>query len=413
MPDRTASSAQPSATRVPAWHRVAPALIVLLVATLASLHSWLDPVRWNDPDSLYYQAKVLSFRGEDEHDALHRAFRGPLAEQIVADERAAIRAYPDRPRQFTNPVWIDYSSRFFHRRVLVPLLGAAIYPIFELRSLLTISLVGYLLLSIALFAFLRQRFSAAVSVVVAGVGILAPPIRDSSFVPMVDSWGLLLETCALLAAVLFFDRGPRWIAAWIAVLVALSITRDNWVVPLVAVGCLFLHQRERRSALLLGTGIAAVLPAVFAFGNSSIRENLAFAFSGFNPPMDSSWSFVAQYYPHNIRVLVQSDLEYGTGLGAGAPIWFLALALVAFGVVLLVRRLRSADAYFRLAAYSLLGAIAYVALFARYSDLRQEIAFLPAAAVALALVCELGWQRYRQRQADSPPRHAVRADART
>jgi hypothetical protein len=54
---------------------------------------------------------------------------------------------------------------------------------------------------------------------------------------------------------------------------------------------------------------------------------------------------------------------------------------------------------------------AYVALFASYSALRQEIAFLPAAAVALVLVGELGW-RYRQRRGSSPPAGLARADAR-
>jgi hypothetical protein len=44
------------------------------------------------------------------------------------------------------------------------------------------------------------------------------------------------------------------------------------IVLLVAVGCLFLHRRERRSALLLGTGIAAVLPAVLALALALVGE---------------------------------------------------------------------------------------------------------------------------------------------
>ncbi|MBK5218929.1 MAG: hypothetical protein JJE35_03970 [Thermoleophilia bacterium] len=368
-----------------------------------SLHAWIEPVHWNDPDGLYYQAKTLSIRGADEHEELFRAFRSPLADQILADERAAIEANPARERQFTNPGWIDYSSRFFHRRVFVPLVAAGIYPVFGLRSVLTVSLIGYLLLSLALYALLRRRFGAITSVVVASVCILAPPVRDSSFVPMTDSWGLLLETCALLAAVLTFDRGTRWLGAWVLAMVLLSVTRDDSVVPLVAVGCLFLQQRERRSALLLGTGVAAILPAVIAFGNTSVRENLAFAYSGFNPPFDESWSFVLNLYPQNIRQLLDFDLEYGTHLGAWTPFWFLGLALAAVGVVLLVRRLRSDDPYFRLAAYSLLGAAAYVAIFGTYSAFRQEIVFLPPVAVALALVGNLGQTLYRERLAGRLP----------
>jgi hypothetical protein len=379
------------------WREWLPPVVVLLVAVAASLHAWLQPVHWGDPDSLFYQAKTLSFRGEDENEALHQAFRGPLADEILAAERKSIRADPDFRRQFSNPEWIDYSSRFFHRRVFVSLAAAGIYPVFGLRSVLTVSLIGYLLLSLALFALVRRRFSPAVSAVVAGVCILAPPVRDASFVPMTDSWGLLLETCALLAAVLTFDRGVRWVAAWFVVLALLSITRDNSAVPLVAAGCLFLQLRERRSAMLLGSGLVAVLPAIFAFGNSSIRGNLAFAFNGFNPPAEETWKFVLHYYPRYFRELVESDLTYGTHLGVQAPLWFLGLALVAAGIVLLVKRSRDGDVYFRLAAYAFLGGAAYVALFARYSELRQEIAFLPAIAVALALACEKGlrWARAR------------------
>jgi hypothetical protein len=379
---------------------LAPAA-VLLVALLASLHAWIEPVEWKDPDSLYYQAKVESIRGADENQALHEAFKGPLASEIVAGEREALKADPDRPRQFTNPEWIDYSTRFFHRRVLVSTMAAGIYPVFELRSLLTVSLIGYLLLSLALYALLRQRFGAGVSAVVASVCILAPPVRDASFVPMTDSWGLFLETLALLAAVLVFDRGDRWLAVWIAVLAALSITRDDSVVPLVAAGCLFLHQRDRRSLILLATGAAAIVPALLIFGNASIRENLAFAFSGFNPPTDASWNFVFHYYPENLRQLLEGDADYGRDLGLETPFWFLGLALVAYGVGLMIRRLRDADPYFRLMTYSLLGAAVYVGLFGRFSELRQEITFLPAAAVALALVAEVGVRAYRGRSRDA------------
>ncbi|HEX3738072.1 MAG TPA: hypothetical protein VHV53_11060 [Solirubrobacterales bacterium] len=220
--------------------RLGPPALVLLVAALASLHAWVSPVRWSDPDFLYYQAKALSFRGQDEHTALHEAFASPLADEVLAGERAELREDPAAPRKFTNPHWIDYSSRFYHRRILVPLMAAAIYPIFGLRSVLTMSLIGYLLISLALFALLRRRFGLWTSAVVAGVCVLAPPLRHASFVPGTDSWGLLLEICALLAAVLTFDRGSRWIAAWFVSLAALSVTRDDSVVPLVAAACLLL-----------------------------------------------------------------------------------------------------------------------------------------------------------------------------
>jgi hypothetical protein len=377
--------------------KLIPALVVLLIAILASLHAWIEPVEWSDPDGLYYQAKTLSFRGQDEREALHRAFHSSIANEVLEDEREALRNDPEFQRQFTNSRWIDYTSRFFGRRLLVSLAAAGIYPIFELRSVLTVSLIGYLLLSLALYAFLRRRFSPWLSAGVASICILAPAVRDTSFVPMTDSWGLLLETCALLAAALVYDRSARFLWAWIGAMGLLSITRDDSVVPLVAVGLLLLHQRDRRSMLLVGSGVAAILPAVLIFGNTSIRENLAYAFSGFNPPYEETWKFVLHYYPSNFERLLGSDLSYGTHLGWEMPLWYLGLAIAAVGVVLLVRRLRNGDPFFRLAAYGLLGAALYVALFGRFSDMRQEIVFVPSLAVALALAFERGVELVRER----------------
>jgi hypothetical protein len=358
---------------------------VLAVAAAVSLPHWFEPVRWSDPDALYYQAKMLKFRGQDERTALHRAFSSSIARQLhrAEESKAASR------RQFTSSRWIDYSSRFFRRRPVVPLIAAGVYPAFGDRSLLTVSMVGYLLLALALYALLRRRFSSTTSVVVTIACLLAPPLRTFSFVPMTDSWGLLLETCALLAAVLTFDRGMRWLAVWAAVIVALSVTRDDTIVPLVAVLCLVIHQRDRRSALLAATGVAAALPAPLIFGNASVRENFAYVFSGYNPPKDDSWSFVlSEFWPH-LRHLIRADLTWGvTDLGLLAPIWYLGLALAAVGVVLLIRSARAGDPFFLLHCYSLIGAAILVALFGDYSGLRQELVFIPPLAVGLALLVD-------------------------
>jgi hypothetical protein len=391
---------------VPRLRTLAPALVVLAIAALASLHAWIEPVEWSDPDGLYYQAKALGFRGEDEKEALHRAFESPIADEVLEGEREALRNDPKLERQFTDPTWIDYTSRFFERRLSVSAMAAAIYPVFGLRSVLTVSLVGYLLLSLALFAFLRRRFSPRLSAGVASLCVLAPAVRHASFVPMTDSWGLLLETCALLAAALVHDRSERWLWGWVGALALLSITRDDTIVPLVAVGCLLLHQRDRRSLLLVGSGVAAVLPAILIFGNTSIRENLAYVFSGFNPPYEETWKFVLHYYPPNLERLFSSDLRYGTHLGWEGPLWYLGLIVAALGIVLLVKRLRDPDPFFRLAAYALPGAALYVLLFGAYSGMRQEIVFVPPLAVALALACERGVAFIRARSAPAPlPRH--------
>ena len=364
--------------------RAAPWLVVLAVAATSSLSAWRSPVWWAaDPDSLYFQAKVLKFRGQNERVALHRLFAGPEGSELREIEA---RAHPIHP-QFTNPHWIDYTSRFFQRRVFVPLLAAAVYPLFGERSLLNVSLVGYLLLSLTLYALLRRRFSSTTSVVATCVCILSPPVRRHSLVPMSDSWSILLETCALLAAVLALERRTRWLAAWMVALAAASFTRDVTIVPLVAVLGLVLHPRFRRQSLLLvGTGIAAVLPAYLAYGNTSIRENLAYVFNASNPPPDSSWGFVRHHYLPNLRVFGRHDLHYGTGLGWEAPLWYFGLVLVAVGAILLIRRASRGDAFFLVQAYAIIGAGIFVGLYDSYSAFREELAFLPPVAVSLALV---------------------------
>jgi hypothetical protein len=375
-----------------AVRRAGPWLLVLAVALVSSLPTWWAPVRWSgDPDSLYYQAKVLKFWGENEREALHKLFAGPQGSGLRELEE---RRRPAR-RQFTNANWIDYSSRFFRRRVFVPLLAASLYPVFDDRSLLTVSLLGYLLLSLALYALLRRRFSSNVSAIVSCICMLSPPLRQSSFIPMSDSWSILLETCALLTAVLTLQRGMRWLGPWIVLLVAASLTRDVTVVPLIAVLCVAIQTRTRRSALLAATGAASIAPALLVFGNASVRENLAFVFSGSNPPYDASWTFVLRnYWPH-FRNLARLDFYYGIGLGWQAPLWYLAILLAVIGAVLLIRSAARGDPFFLLHGYALLGAAVFVALFDEYSALRQELVFLPPVAVGLALLAKSVQDRVR------------------
>jgi hypothetical protein len=357
---------------------------VLAVAAASSLPHWFEPVLWSDPDAINYQAKVLAFRGQDERTALHRLFASPIAAKFRRDEATK----PPSRRRSSNPYLIDYGTRFFRRRLVVPLMAAGIYPVFGDRSLLTVSMVGYLLLALALYALLRRRFSSTTSAVATIACILLPPLRLYSFVPMTDSWGVLLETCALLAAVLTFDRGTRWLTFWVAAIAALSVTRDDTIVPLVAVACLLIQQRERRSALLTVTGVAAALPAPLIFGNVSVRGNLAFVFSNYYPPKDDSWGFVvSNYFPH-VRHLIREDLAYGTHVGWAAPLWYVGLAVLAVGVALLIKSVRAADPFFPLLGYSLVGAVLFVALFADYSGLREELVFIPPIAVGLALLVD-------------------------
>jgi hypothetical protein len=92
---------------------------------------------------------------------------------------------------------------------------------------------------------------------------------------------------------------------------AASFTRDVTVVPLVALLFLTVQLRSRQAVALLVSGGLAVVPALALYGNSSVRNNLAFVFSGYNPPRDRSWSFILHSYPPHIRMLLHKDLLYG------------------------------------------------------------------------------------------------------
>ena len=371
------------------WRRtlrlLAPILVVFAVAAAVSAPHWSRPVPWTDPDAIWYQARVEAIQGHDQDAAVRRLFASPIAAELHSWE-----AYkPVSERQWTNP-WLG-ARRFFDRRWLVPAMAAAIDPIFGIRSLLTVSMLAYLLLGPALYLLLRRRFSPGISAVVASICILAPPVRDESFIPMTDSWGLLLETLALLAATLTLERGNRWLLPWVAVIAALSLTRDNHIVVLVAAICIALHQRERRSAWLAISGVAAAIPAPLILGAATIRENLAYVLSDFDPDAvdDASWGFIfREYWPH-LKDMLHSDLTYGLDLGWEAFPWYAGLALAAIGLLLLVKGTAAADPFFRLHRYSIIGAIAVLAVAGpQTSDFRLELVFLPPVAVALALVGE-------------------------
>ncbi|HEX3738071.1 MAG TPA: hypothetical protein VHV53_11055 [Solirubrobacterales bacterium] len=138
-----------------------------------------------------------------------------------------------------------------------------------------------------------------------------------------------------------------------------------------------------------------------------MRENLAYVFNGFNPPIHESWGFVLEHYPWHLLTLVHSDLTFGGTLGWQAPLWYLALAAALFGVFLLVRRVGDGDVYFCLHAYAILGGVVFVAFFGGggYSVLRQELVLIPSAAVALALAggCAASFNARRPEAYGVPP----------
>ena len=159
-----------------------------------------DPVEWT-PDALYYQARVLELRGED--NASNKVFHGPLAADLRARD----------PGHTGNEAWVEYNEPFYERRVAVPLAAAALYPVTEERSLLDLSLVGYVAAVLALFGLLLLRFRIALAAAVAAAAALLPPLTHHSSFPLTDSWGLALEIVALGAAILSLERGLGLAAA--------------------------------------------------------------------------------------------------------------------------------------------------------------------------------------------------------
>ncbi len=140
------------------------ATIGILAAALAALSclavwpAFNDPVEWT-PDALYYQARVLELRGED--NAFDKVFEGPLAAELRARD----------PGHTGNETWVEYNEPFYERRVAVPLAAAALYPVAEERSLLDLSLVGYIAAVLALFGLLLLRYRIALAAAVAGAAL--------------------------------------------------------------------------------------------------------------------------------------------------------------------------------------------------------------------------------------------------
>ena len=293
--------------------RRATAVLAVLVSVVVGVVAVPGFVKLDEPssDGLFYEVQKLDVAGHTEPEATRLVFDASIARQV-----ASIEDEPDQPRVL-DPAWVAYSKRFYHRRWLVPALAVAVEPIVgdaPGRGLRVASLLGYLLVGPVLFLLLRRRFSPSLSAVVAIVCTLAPPVYKWSLGMRVDSWGLQLEALGLLAAVLVKDLGRRWLALWVLALAALSLTRDAEAILIPAVLWLVWVERRdpeatRTNATLVGTGIAAALPALL-LGGTPVRENLAYVISGYNIPADSSWSFVASHYLDQLWHTISTDLTY-------------------------------------------------------------------------------------------------------
>ena len=349
---------------------IAAALVAL--SCLAVWPAFHDPVEWT-PDALYYQARVLELRGED--NALDKVFEGPLAAELRKRD----------PGHTGNKTWVDYNKPFYERRVAVPLAAAALYPVTEERSLLDLSLVGYIAAVLALFGLLLLRYRITLAATVAAAAALLPPLTHHSSFPLTDSWGLALEIVALGAAILALERGLGWLPLWIGAIGLLAFTRDSMWIPILAVGWLALRSRSRVPVTLFATGIAAALPALLLF-TTPVRELLALLVNDSEPSSDTSLGFIAGHYPGALVELVRANVGF---LRRGE--WYTTLFLVGGVLTLLLLVWRRPETRNRATTLMTAGAVfalGYVLAAPVFSAFRLELVFVPMAAWGIALTAE-------------------------
>lgn len=353
------------------WRWTAP-LAVLVAALAFSLPHWNDALRWG-PDGLFYRAQSMEVRGDSAEHARQAIWTGPLSASLRGDDRAG---------RFSDPRWVDYSAQFYRRRWSVPAMAAAIEPIEHERSLLIVSLLGYVALGLALCALLRTAFGAGISAV-ASIAVLAlPAVRDWSFTSGTESWGVALECAALLAGLAALRHGRWWIAAWVAAMVALAFTRDATVVPLAAVALVALLERTRRSALVLGLGVLAAAPAALLFG-ARWASTIHYQAAGYNIPGPG------RSLLHDYASLLKDDLTGDGGyLLHRQPLMGLAIAVMVIGLVVVARTRSLGDGLLRFWPGMVVGCVLMLLINPLATEFRLELVWVPAIAVGVAVAAE-------------------------
>jgi hypothetical protein len=353
--------------------KVIACAVALGGVSFLAVHGSLErPVRWT-PDGLFYQARVFELRGASHEAAFEESFEGPIAARLrrVDAEHSG------------NPEWVAYNERFFERRVAVPIAAAAIEPLAGERSLVYVSLAGYVVAVLAIFGLLLYRFSLPVAGLVALGTALLPALTDNAPLPQTDMWGLALLATALLAALLTLHRGRRWLVLWVPAIFVLAFTRDSTWVAILAVAWCAWRWRSREALVLVLTGIAAAVPAAFLFP-APLRELLAFAVNDFEPAPGFSWADIARLYPGTLLEALRSDAGFVRG-----GQWYTGLYFVAgLALLLVLARGRTDDRPVRLLRASVASAILYLLTVPLFSAFRLELVLVPAAAFGFGLAAE-------------------------
>ena len=360
-------------------------VVALAGIGFVALH-WDDSYQWK-PDSLFYEAQLLRVQGMPKNEALRKVFNGPLAAPRVAEE---LRDTPPARRTVASPSWVAYSSRFYERRWVVPALGAAVEPVLGDDALRAVSLEGYVLAGLLVYALLALRFRAWIAAVVS-LGVLAlGPLRYWSLLPLTDSFGVALEAAALATAVLALRRPKAWLPVFALTMLTLSFTRDATLIVVAGLAWVALRRRSRRALVTLATGIVASLPAPLLFG-APTREIMAYTLNQFRPPAHATWGFIRSRYVVGEKGLVKDDLTY--------LVHHPYVGLFAIGgiVALYAIRNRGDDAASMMRG-AVVGAVALLLVAPNYTALRLELPFIPLAAYGVAL----GLDAIRRRTPRSP-----------
>jgi hypothetical protein len=366
------------------------AIAILALAGLAvalTFGRWGNPPQWK-PDALFYEAQLLEVRGASQADALHRVFTGPLAAPRREDEASKPQVKP----RVSDPAWVTYSAQFYRRRWVVPVLAAAVEPVFGTDSLQIVSLVGVTLVGPFLYLLLRRRFGRVASVLAAGACVALPPLSYWGEMPQTDSFAVAMEALALLAAMLALDRGRRWLGFFALSMVLLAFTRDASGIVLVGMAWLAFRLRTRLSYALVALAAAATAAAPLAFG-APLRVQLAYMFDNFYIPDDTSWGYVLRQFPKGFRRVEIQDVHY---LTHQHPLTGLAVA----GGLLALYGLRRRDPLVLLSRAAGLACLGLVALQPNPTALRLELVFIPVLAVGLALFLTTAWAWYVARFGD-------------
>lgn len=364
------------------WHshpRVISVAVLVAVSLFVVVPRAVAPVTWT-PDGFFYQAQVYELEGQSQSAALNRVFGSQTARHapyaVVHDFR-----------------WVRYSAPNYRRRWLVPAMAAAISPLAGSRSLLYVSLLGYLLLGPAVFALLRIRFSPGISFAVAAVCLLLPTTRTWAGYPLTDSWGITMTVVSLIAGYQAIRRGGWQILWWMLAMLALSFTRDTVLVPLLGVAAVAVLIRSGRTLGVLTAGFVAALPAYLLFGVPLIRET-AYNLNSYRAVAHPTLHYVLSHYLPALWSVVDRDLHYPTQFGSFEVFWAAVGVLLVLAVLFMVTRIPRRDPFLLLQIGGLVGAAVTVAVAVNYTDMRIELVFLPGVAAALAYsLSEPNWQR--------------------